>query len=320
MQSVNALTFSLFYSHFRIHTFVLRKAQAIGDAADTGEISAYVVINGIRVRSSNECNWTGSGWDIVIEALVDRASFRPDGFLVIERRGHVLRVPLADLLADAAGRDGVSLQASFQAKLAAAQADQSGARLKMLDIGGRARSGLERRLEYPECDVTVLDIHSDASVDVVGDAHELGNYFAPDSFDCALCVSVFEHLLMPWKVAVEMNKVLKTGAYAMIHTHQTVGMHDLPWDFYRFSDSSWHGMFNRFTGFQVVETSMTAFMHIVPRAWTPRHEYAERSGGFEGSTVIVRKIGETALQWHSPLAEIIGSAYPLQPKGSGTGS
>ncbi|WP_373690468.1 methyltransferase domain-containing protein [Sphingobium sp. DEHP117] len=64
-------------------------------------------------------------------------------------------------------------------------------------------------------------------------------FFEASSFDAVYSVSVFEHLLMPWKVALEMNRVLRMGGIAYIHTHQTLGLHDMPWDFWRFSDTSW---------------------------------------------------------------------------------
>lgn len=74
----------------------------------------------------------------------------------------------------------------------------------VLDIGGRDRSGLDRSSMYREQNVTVLDILKSKNVDVVGDAHELTKYFNKESFDYIMCISVFEHLLMPYKCALEM--------------------------------------------------------------------------------------------------------------------
>ena len=86
---------------------------------------------------------------------------------------------------------------------------------------------------------------------------------------------------MPWKVAIELNRVMKTGGLVLIHTHQTIGMHDLPWDFWRYSDTSWHGLFNEYTGFEIVETSLSNWMHIIPRAWQTSYSLAEKVGGFD---------------------------------------
>ena len=51
-----------------------------------------------------------------------------------------------------------------------------------------------------------FDIHPGAGVDVVGDAHKLSTYFPLNSFDAVFAFSVFEHLVFPWKVALQ-NKI-----------------------------------------------------------------------------------------------------------------
>ena len=57
----------------------------------------------------------------------------------------------------------------------------------------------------------VLDVLPGENVDVVCDAHELSTVFAPESFDYVVSHSAFEYLLMPWKVAIDMNHALKCG-------------------------------------------------------------------------------------------------------------
>ena len=135
---------------------------------------------------------------------------------------------------------------------------------RLLDIGGRARSGLDRRRQFRIRDYVVLDILAGSNVDVVGDAHTLAASFPAASFDAILSVSVFEHLLMPWTVVTQMNEVLKPNGIALVFTHQTLGMHDLPWDFSRFSDTAWDALFNEHTGFEIVERALDRMQHIVP--------------------------------------------------------
>ncbi|HME78232.1 MAG TPA: class I SAM-dependent methyltransferase [Mycobacterium sp.] len=67
---------------------------------------------------------------------------------------------------------------------------------RILDIGGRARSGVDRRGEYPGCDLIVFDRVADPTVDVVGDAHALSSHFPAESFDFIVSIAVFEHLLI----------------------------------------------------------------------------------------------------------------------------
>lgn len=289
------LAFTVFYSFARIEAFL---PAAHPDAAGRSEVLRTHLRQGERdIEPLVHSAWNGKGWDIALEMMIDRATFPGDCVFLAEDGCDIWRHPFAGLMDLATIRAHFAISEAFK-DLVRRLAPPLG-RPRLLDLGGRARSGVELRQEYPECDVTVLDIHADQSVDVVGDAHALSSHFPADSFDFLTCVSVFEHLLMPWKVAVEINRVLKPGGYAMIYSHQTVGLHDMPWDFLRFSDASWQGLFNRYTGFEIVRTDMSAFMHIVPREWRPEREGAENSGGFERSSAIVRKIGPS---------EVAGSA------------
>ena len=99
---------------------------------------------------------------------------------------------------------------------------------KVLDIGGQNRSNLDRSKEYPGQDITVLDIHQGDNVDIIGDAHELNEVFPAKSFEAVFSVAVFEHLAMPWKIALGINHWLQENGIAYIVTHQSIGMHDMP--------------------------------------------------------------------------------------------
>lgn len=186
----------------------------------------------------------------------------------------------------------------------------AGAGAMLLDIGGRDRSAIDRRGLFSNSDVTVFDIVPGANVDVVGDAHRLSEYFPENKFDFALSVSVFEHLLMPWKVAFEMAKVLKIGGIGFVHTHQTIGIHDAPWDFYRFSSYCWPGLFNAHTGFEIIESQMDTENYILP--FIPREgnmDY-EKSAGCESSAVMIRKVGDPKVEWNVGIDDILNSQYP----------
>ena len=181
---------------------------------------------------------------------------------------------------------------------------------KILDVGGRDRSKVDRSRQFPEKSVTVVDILPGENVDVVGDAHEISGLLPREDFDAFMSISVFEHLLMPWKAALEINAVLKPGAVGIVHTHQCIGMHDMPWDFLRFSDTAWDGIFNKFTGFEILTRSMTHLSFIIPFIYRPEKSTAEKSAGYESSTVLVRKIGEPAVRWDVPMSEVTGTMYP----------
>ena len=181
---------------------------------------------------------------------------------------------------------------------------------KILDLGGRDRSKIDRSQTYGEHDITVFDIIDSKNVDVVGDAHNLSKYFKPNSFDVIVSSSVFEHLHSPWKVVTEMNKVLKTNGLVFISTHQSVGIHDQPWDYFRFSEYSWQALFNKRTGFKILESSMTFPNYIISHLFRLELMDAEKSAGFELSQLYAKKENSTNLTWDVSTSEIIKDTYP----------
>lgn len=218
--------------------------------------------------------------------------------------GSGFSIQLKPAIHEALIRASGTIDRSWQEALKASQT--------ILDIGGRARSRIDRSLQYPGKHVTVFDVLPGDNVDVVGDAHELSNHFPSDTFDAAYSVSVFEHLLQPWKVVLEINKILRPGGTVLIHTHQTLGMHDMPWDFLRFSIDAWDGFFNQKTGFEIIERAARQPSYIVPFVMREGKETAENSAGFEGSTVLARKIGpyDPALNWPVATRDAIQTIYP----------
>lgn len=184
---------------------------------------------------------------------------------------------------------------------------------KLLDIGGRRRSKLDRSQEWPGIDCKVLDIMTGDNVDIVADAHEMSHDIEANSIDAVYSVSVFEHLLMPWKVVVEMNRVMKLGGYAFIHTHQTMGLHDTPCDFWRFSQDAWEALFNKSTGFEIIDRGMDDEQFLVPMVYHEGKLGFENSAGFEGSAVLVRKVGDAAVEWPVRVGDVTKTIYPTNP-------
>lgn len=180
---------------------------------------------------------------------------------------------------------------------------------RILDIGGRNRSGLDRSEKFPGMNYVVLDVLPGENVDVVCDAHEMSKAFETESFDFIVSYSVFEHLLMPWKVALEMNRLLKPGGQILVATHQTLGLHDAPWDFWRFSSDSWDALFNKRTGFRIVERVQDFEQFILPFIIRDGKKDAEKAAGFEASLVIAEKISRTTIEWDVSLSEIIDTSY-----------
>jgi predicted SAM-dependent methyltransferase len=182
---------------------------------------------------------------------------------------------------------------------------------RVLEIGSRARSGnTNRQLVHSDVEYVGIDIKDGPNVDVVGDAHHLSRH-VKGQFDAIFSISVFEHLLMPWMVALEMNKVLKTGGIAYIQSHPCFPLHEEPWDFWRFSQESWAGLFNAHTGFEIIEKGHTMRCKIAHEWSAVSHlEPAfDDSGSHILTACLVRKTGPAKVKWEAEAGEVYNLAY-----------
>ncbi len=124
----------------------------------------------------------------------------------------------------------------------------------VLEIGSRNEAGQVQKGRFTSAKEYVgFDYYPGDNVDVVGDAHKLSRYLPQEHFDAVYSNSVFEHLAMPWKVVLEMNKVMKTGGLVFINTHPAYPPHNRPWDFWRFQESSFSTLLNAKTGFRIID-------------------------------------------------------------------
>ena len=181
----------------------------------------------------------------------------------------------------------------------------------VLEIGSRARSGVTRRHFLPASwAYTGMDILAGENVDVVGDAHKLSKLFPEKRFRAVVSFSVLEHLLMPWKVAIELNRVMELGGVGFFITHQCWPLHDQPWDFWRFSSDAWSSIFNRATGFEIIEAAMGEPAFVVANRCHAATNFAEYPAGFLASSVMFKKIGETELAWDVDIEDVLNNSYP----------
>ena len=134
-------------------------------------------------------------------------------------------------------------------------------------------------------------------MDVVGDAHVLSS-FIDKSFDFVFSVSVFEHLLMPWVVAFEINKILKMGGLVYTQSHPAWPLHEEPWVFFRFSEHAYGGLFNTFTGFEIVRVGQSIEANVVPVCATGGAlQSIDTRPTFMVSACIAKKVCEPSVDW-----------------------
>jgi len=187
--------------------------------------------------------------------------------------------------------------------------DPSAARI--LEIGSRNRSGyVSKDNMVPHWfNYTGTDIIAGDNVNVVCDAHHIGSFFQRRYFDYVFSLNVFEHLLIPWKVVLEINKILKIGGKVMIFTHQTMPLHDTPCDYWRFSDKAWQALFNKDTGFVITYSGMGDAVDVVAQKAHSGSYGLSLAPAFLHSMVIAQKVGESSLEWNvNP--DGLGNMYP----------
>jgi SAM-dependent methyltransferase len=188
---------------------------------------------------------------------------------------------------------------------------------RVLEIGSREVSGNSRRQHFKQAAQYIgFDFHNGPGVDVTGDAHDLSSHFAPGSFDAVFSFSVFEHLAFPWKVAMEINRVLRIGGLCYVSTHPVWPPHELPWDFWRFPVAGLKLLFSAAIGFQtlVATDGLPAKIHSLvddpPTRGISKYKLplavaliAEKTADYDPDR----------LRWDIPLESVLDTVYP-QPK------
>lgn len=75
-----------------------------------------------------------------------------------------------------------------------------------------------------------------SGVDVIASADDLP--FEDARFDCVVCTEVLEHCARPRQAMNEMARVLKPGGVVLLTTPLMQALHEMPYDFYRYTPSA----------------------------------------------------------------------------------
>lgn len=190
--------------------------------------------------------------------------------------------------------------------------------LHLLEIGSRNVAPMttsKRSLFAGAASYTGFDYYPDDNTDVVGDAHRLSSYFPDRRFGAVYSASVFEHLAMPWLVALEINKVMEIGGWTFHSAPCAVPIHERPWDFWRYTEETFKVLFSRPLGFEVVKSGYLNPMRIYPEEMRAGYEMMPGQITFHGVQILARKIAEVdpdRFRWDMTIEEAMGadSHYP----------
>jgi len=190
--------------------------------------------------------------------------------------------------------------------------------LHVLEIGSRVlppkNHGMKEK--FPEAgSYTGFDYYTDSNTDIVGDAHRLSSYFNGKKFDAVFSIAVFEHIAMPWVVAMEINKILKIGGITYNQVPFAWPAHELPWDFWRCSDEGLKVLFSPSMGFDTIKAGMYAPLRMhFDTPITGRERFPEFPC-FGCSAILSKKtkeLDQEKFRWEVAPKEVLGeeSHYP----------
>ena len=228
----------------------------------------------------------------------------------VDRRKFVLQFSSGLTVSDPTGRYGPPDDLKLDAMIEKFRNEVAVNKGRILEIGSRERSGNNYRHWFPDdIDYVGLDISPGPNVSVTGDAHHLNQYF-DTKFDFMFSMATFEHLLMPWKVALEMNKSLTDNGLGLIVSHAAWPLHEEPWDFFRFSKDAWQGIFNLHTGFEIIEAQYKYPTYVIPHfATTDDCEKMSHGRSYLLSGCLIRKVGQAKVAWEADAGELYDLNY-----------
>ena len=114
---------------------------------------------------------------------------------------------------------------------------------------------LKKASEYRSCDAV-----KNKNIDDICDILNL--QYPPESFDTVISTQVMEHVNNPYKMATEINKILKFGGKVIVTTPFLISLHADPGDFFRFTKDGLSEIFKQ-AGFEILESGHYGGFFIV---------------------------------------------------------
>lgn len=124
----------------------------------------------------------------------------------------------------------------------------------VVEIGSGAKS---RRILFPRSNFVTMDFVKREGIDVVASISDLP--FRDETVDFVLCENVLEHIPEPERAITQVWSAIRKGGYLYLVTPFLFPLHDLPYDFYRYTEYSLKHLLKIFT-----ETSVNKVL------WLPK--------------------------------------------------
>jgi SAM-dependent methyltransferase len=110
--------------------------------------------------------------------------------------------------------------------------------------GGTIGKGAKALYDAPAVGTLAFDVYASPHTQLVADAHAIP--LADGSVDAVWIQAVLEHVLDPWRVVAEIERVLKSDGLVYAETPFMQQVHEGPFDFTRFTESGQRWLFRRF--------------------------------------------------------------------------
>lgn len=105
---------------------------------------------------------------------------------------------------------------------------------RLLDIGAGTKAYQSLQTQIARHSLWLDRYPRTKAIDLCGDAVRLG--IRTNSLDMVFCAQVLEHVPEPWGAVREFARVVKPGGYVFVSVPLTGYLHNLPHDYYRFTE------------------------------------------------------------------------------------
>ncbi len=142
---------------------------------------------------------------------------------------------------------------------------------EFLDLG----CGTRKKFDFKNKQVTGLDIKQYGEVDIIGDLNATLP-ISDESWKCIVAMNVYEHIHDIRNALAETYRILENGGRLLSSVPFTLGVHQAPYDFHRFTRFELELLLQKFTSIKIFElgtqfdTYKTIQLHLFMSLFTEK--------------------------------------------------